>query len=116
MVTGISEARLVILFVEGLSEPLRGWVKDYKSASLQDAVSRTHDMQDAVPKIWFPPKPIFTPKTETRPPQRDWVGKPKLDEDTRRELRKKKLCFSCHEPWALGQMSWEGKNGQGPLH
>jgi hypothetical protein len=60
-------------------------------------------MQDAVHKIWFIPKPTFTPNTkEMRLPQRDWVGKPKMDEETRRELRKKKLCFSCEEPWALG--------------
>jgi hypothetical protein len=30
MVTEISEAYLVILFVEGLSEPLQGWFKAYK--------------------------------------------------------------------------------------
>jgi hypothetical protein len=60
-------------------------------------------MQDAVPKIQFPPKPTFTPKTkEIRPPQRDWVGKPKLDEETKRELRKNKLCFSYQEPWEPG--------------
>jgi hypothetical protein len=54
-------------------------------------VNRARDMQDAVPKSRFLPKPIFTPKTkETKPPQRDWDGKPKLDEETRRELRKKK--------------------------
>ena len=34
MVTDISEACLVMLFVEGLSEPLRGWVKAYKPAIL----------------------------------------------------------------------------------
>jgi hypothetical protein len=27
MVSNISEGRLVMLFVEGLMEPLRGWVK-----------------------------------------------------------------------------------------
>jgi len=25
-----------------------------------------------------------------------------LDEETEKELRKKKLCFNCQEPWALG--------------
>ena len=103
MVSDISEGRLVMLFVEGIIEPLRGWFKAYKPSSLQDAVNRAQDMQDAVLKNWFLPKPIFTPKTkEIRSPQRDCTDKPKLDEETRRELRKKKLCFSCQEPWALG--------------
>jgi hypothetical protein len=44
MVTDISEARLVMLFIEGLTEPLRGWVKAYKPTSLQDAVSSARDL------------------------------------------------------------------------
>ena len=27
------------------------------------------------------------------------MGKPKLDDDTPRELGRKKLCFNCQEPW-----------------
>jgi hypothetical protein len=116
MVSDISEGHLVMLFVEGIMEPLRGWIKAYKPTSLQDAVSRARDMQDAVPKSWFLPKPTFTPKTkEIRPPQRDWVGKPKLDEETRRELRKNKLCFSCQEPWAPGHRC-TGKDRMGKAH
>jgi hypothetical protein len=30
VVTDISEPRLIMLFTEGLTEPLRGWVKAYK--------------------------------------------------------------------------------------
>jgi hypothetical protein len=103
MVTDIFEARLVMLFVEGLTEPLRGWVKAYKPTTLQDAVSRTRDMQDVVPKSRFPPKPTFPQKSkETKPFLRDWAGNPKLDEETRKELRRKKLCFSCQESWVPG--------------
>jgi hypothetical protein len=73
-------------------------------------------MQDAVPKSWFPPKPTFTPKTkEIRPPQRDWDIKPKMDEETRRELRKNKLCFSCQEPWEPGHKC-VGKDRMGKAH
>jgi hypothetical protein len=80
MVSDISKGRLLMLFVEGLMDLLRGWVK-------------------ASPN-WMN-KPTFTLNTkEIGPPQRDWVGKPKLDELTMRELRKKKLCFSYQEPWA----------------
>lgn len=63
MVTDISEAQLV-MFVEGLSEPLRGWVKAYKPANLQDAISRATDMQDTVPKRRFPPNPCLPQKSK----------------------------------------------------
>jgi hypothetical protein len=29
-------------------------------------------------------------------------GKRRMDEETRRELRRKLLCFTCKEPWELG--------------
>jgi hypothetical protein len=116
MVTDISEARLVMLFVEGLSEPLRGWVKAYKPATLQDAVSRARDMQDVVPKSRFPLKPTFPQKNkEVKPFQKDWAGKPRLDEETRRELRKKKLCFNCQDPWVPGHRC-AGKDTVGKAH
>jgi hypothetical protein len=116
MVSDISEVLLVMLFVEGLMETLWGWVKAYKPTSLQDVVSRARDMQYEVPKIRFLPKPIVTLKTkEIRLPQRDWANKPKLDEETKRELRKKKLCFSCQEPWEPGHICVE-KDGMGKAH
>jgi hypothetical protein len=40
-VTDISEPRLIMLFTEGLTEPLRGWVKAYRTHTLQDAILRT---------------------------------------------------------------------------
>ena len=30
-------------------------------------------------------------------PKKTW-----LDEDTRKDLRRKKLCFTCQEPWVPG--------------
>jgi hypothetical protein len=73
-------------------------------------------MQDAVPKSQFPPKITFTPRIkDIIPPQRDWVGKPKLDEETMRELRKNKLCFNCQEPWAPGHRCVE-KDRMGKAH
>jgi len=44
MVTDVSGSRLIMLFVEALAEPLRGWVKDYKPTTLQDAIGRTRDL------------------------------------------------------------------------
>ena len=62
MVTDIIEPHLIILFIEGLAEALHGWVKAYKPTTLQDAIMRARDLQDAVPKNQFPPKPTFPPK------------------------------------------------------
>ena len=56
MVSDISESRLIMLFTEALSEPLRGWVKAYRPITLQDAISRTLDLQDSVPKNKQPQK------------------------------------------------------------
>lgn len=52
----VLEHRLVMLFMEGLSKPLCGWVKDLKPTTLHDVIIRTKDMEDAVPKINFLPK------------------------------------------------------------
>jgi hypothetical protein len=39
-----------MLFTEGLSEPLHGWLKSFKPETLQDSIIRTWDMDDVVPK------------------------------------------------------------------
>jgi hypothetical protein len=39
-----------MLFTEGLVEPLRGWVKDFRPTTLQDAIMKTQDMADTTPK------------------------------------------------------------------
>jgi hypothetical protein len=39
-------------------------------------------------------------------------GKGKLDEATRRDLRRKKLCFTCKEPWHPGHRFL----GKGKIH
>ena len=50
MVTDISKAWLIMLFMEGLAEPLGGWVRVYKPTDLTNSISRTRDMIDLVPK------------------------------------------------------------------
>ena len=44
MVFDVSMARLVLLFTEGLTEPLRGLVKAQKPATLKDAMNLTRDL------------------------------------------------------------------------
>jgi hypothetical protein len=86
-VTDISEPRLIMLFTEGVTEPLRGWVKAYQPHTLQDAILRTRDLADSAPKTKPFTKP-FVPQRDKdqKNPQREWKGKPKLDDDMRREL------------------------------
>ena len=62
MVTDITGPQLIMLFTEGLVEPLRGWVRAYKPATLQDTIGRAKDLQDAVLKTRFPRKPTFPSK------------------------------------------------------
>jgi hypothetical protein len=112
-VTDISEPRLVMLFTEGLTEPLRVWVKAYRPHTLQDAIRRTRDLADSVPKTKPFTKP-FVPQRDKDQKNlpREWKGKPKLDDDTRRELMRKKLCFSCRDPWVPGHRCM----GKGQIH
>jgi hypothetical protein len=112
-VTDIFEPWLIMLFTEGLTKPLRGWVKAYRPHTLQDAILRTRDLADSVPKTKPFPKPFVPQKDrDWKPFQRDWKGKEKLDDDTRRELMRKKLFFSCRDPWILGHRCM----GKGQIH
>jgi hypothetical protein len=67
---------------------------------LQNAILRTQDLADSVPKTKTLSKP-FVPQIDRdrKPFRREWKGKEKLDDETRRELMRKKLCFSCIDPW-----------------
>ena len=94
MVSDMSESRMIMLFMEALDEPLRGWVKAYTPITLQDAISRTRDLQDSVPKNKPPQKPTNPSKNKEKiVPQKEWLNK-----DTQRDLRRKNLCFNCKEP------------------
>ena len=44
--------------------------------------------------------------------QREWKGKEKLDDETKRELMRKKLCFNCRDPWVPGHRCM----GKGEIH
>jgi hypothetical protein len=113
VVTNISEPRLVMLFTEGLTEPLRGWVKAYRPHTLQDAILRTRDLADSVPKTRKNSKPFVPQKDRDRKSsQREWKGKEKLDDETRRELMRKNLWFTCKDPWVPGHKCM----GKGEIH
>ena len=95
-----------MLFTKALTEPLRGWVKFYRPTTLENAIRWTKDLQDAVPKVRLPPKTNSPIEDEERKPvQKEW-----MDNDTQQDLRRKKLCFTCQEPWVPGhRCSGKGK-------
>jgi hypothetical protein len=39
---------------------------------------------------------------DQNPFQREWKGKENLNDETRRDLLRKKICFNCREPWVPG--------------
>jgi hypothetical protein len=57
MVPDVSQVRLIMLFTEGLMEPLRGWFKDFKPSNLQEAIWRTRDLMGFAAKTKFSPRP-----------------------------------------------------------
>jgi hypothetical protein len=110
MVLDVSDSRLLMMYIEGLTEPMRGWVKPFKPVTLQDAIERTRDLVGAANKNRFTPKPPIIPRgRDTRPMDK---GKGKLDEATRRDLQRKQLCFTCKEPWQPGHRCL----GKGKIH
>jgi hypothetical protein len=67
MVQDISPTRLMMLFIEGLMEPLKGWVKAFKPTNLQDAIWKTRDLgPTAKPKFVLRP-PLNTGGRDQRP-------------------------------------------------
>ena len=64
MVPDLSAAQMIYMFVEGLAEPLWGLIRSTRPATLQDAIGRTRDLQDALPKTRtpYPQRQAFQPK------------------------------------------------------
>ena len=89
MVTDVSESRLVMLFTEALTKPLRRWVKAYKSSTLQYFMSRTRDSQGSIPKNRFMFKTNFPIRDKDKKPfQLECSKKIWMDDDIRKELRR----------------------------
>ena len=65
MVPDLSAARRIYMYVEGLAEPepLRGLVKSARPTTLPDAISKTGDLQDVLPRTRtpYPQRQAFQP-------------------------------------------------------
>jgi hypothetical protein len=68
MVQDMSPTRLMMLFIEGLMEPLKGWVKAFKPTSLQEAIWKTRDLGIAAKPKFIPRPPLNNGGRDQRPP------------------------------------------------
>jgi hypothetical protein len=92
-----------MLFTEGLTEPLRGWVKAYKPPTLQDSIRHTRDLADSVPKTKTFSKPFVPQRDQDRKPfQREWKGKEKMDDSG----LKKKILTAVHDSPLAGHQGF----------
>jgi hypothetical protein len=67
---------------------------------LQNAIMHTRDMGESMHKHnTFTKHSIPQRDKDQKSPQRDWKGKPKMDDDTMMDLMRKKLCFSYRDSW-----------------
>ena len=90
LVTDISERRLVVLFMDGLSEPLRGWVKGHDPVTLREATKKAHDLAPSSLRRKFQHKNSNMKRDkekEKKPVHMDAQHKrDKLDNDTLNDL------------------------------
>jgi hypothetical protein len=92
MVQDVSKSRLMILFMEGLMNTLKGWVKDFNPTNLQDAICRTRYLGTAAKHKFMPRPPLTTEGRDQRPPLNPGGrdprgldrGRGRMDENTRR--------------------------------
>lgn len=112
LVTVISKRRLIVLFVDGLMEPQKGRVKGFNPVTLMEAIKKAHHMalssSSSASNYSHLKPPLASKEKDNKPPPK----KSSLDEATRQELRRKKLCFTYKEPWELGHRCL----GRGKIH
>ena len=112
MVIDISESQLILLFIEGLAEPLKGLVKAYRPSTLQEALNRTRDLQDDIPRTRFHLRMNAPSQFKNQiPPMKIPTRNFKRDNFSRDrdEMRRRKLCFTCQEPWVPVHKCAKGK-------
>ena len=98
--TNISERRLLFLFMDGLTKPLKGWVKGFNPNTLIVLIKKARDMVISTysSKSYSHTELLLAPKEKDSklPPK-----KQSMNEATRQDLRRK-LCFNCKESWEPG--------------
>ena len=91
--------------MEGLMEPLKGWLKAFDAPSLQEAVKKARSMEFAAPTSKFTSNGTFSNRDNKKFPKKEDKAKDKytfpLDHETLNDLRKRKLCFYCKGPYVI---------------
>ncbi|XP_057812846.2 uncharacterized protein LOC131026858 [Cryptomeria japonica] len=104
MVPDMPQRHSVMLFIEGLQDRLKGWVCAFNLTTLKDTIDVTLRL-DTTPTSYQTDKKSFK---DSRPPQKANASQfrdgqttrpPRMDQETQNDLRRRKLCFSCKEPW-----------------
>lgn len=86
--------------MEGLLEPMRGWIKAFDPPTLQEAMKKARGIEFAEPKSKSLHKEIPSTSNETHQKlDKKEKSAPMMDEETQEELTKKKLCYWCKEPY-----------------
>jgi hypothetical protein len=113
IVYDISERRQVMLFMEGLTEPLRGWVKSLDPSSLQLAMRKARDLESSSRSKVASKSSALPPDDEEPPPVVEDKGKSKgrSDDTSREDLRRHQLCYWCKGPFSKGHTCVLKPNG-----
>ena len=83
-----------------LLEPMRGWIKAFDPPTLEEAMKKARSMEFAAPKSKSLHREIPSSRNETSQQlDKKKESTPTMDEETREELRKKKLCYLCKDPY-----------------
>ncbi len=102
MVPDMTQKHSMMLFIEGLQDRLKGLVRAFQLATLKDAIDVTLKLDTTPTSYQTDKKPSGNIQASQRPPSQAKdtpPPPPKVDLDSRNELRMRKLCFSCKEPW-----------------
>jgi hypothetical protein len=112
MMQDVSQARLMMLFTEGLMEPLRGWLKAFKPTNIHDAIWKTRNLGSTTKNKFTPRNPLKLGGRDQIPPmnrgrdQRGFDrGRGRMDETTRRELRRKSLGIQHRNAWVKARLT-----------
>ena len=94
----------MVLFMDGLREYLKGWIKALNPPTLQDAIKKSRDMEASTSRRKFQSKGVPNKRDKDKQQfQRD-TQQPqnysnRLDIENLNELKRNKLCFHFREPW-----------------
>lgn len=112
MIHHISKEWLTFLFIEGLSEPLRGMVKVLNPRAMDDMIRAAYDLEPTV-------KSLREGSANKAPPNQKLLEGPskakalalprsdQLDTATWKKLREEGRCFHCKKAWEPGTVILE---------